>query len=124
MEKIIYYNEEEELSEKNEAKELSESVSTLKEISQELSKLLKNNSEQIKEADKNIDSTKDEVIETNIILLKTKKNNKLKMALMTSCGVLGASLFGFPLISLIGSYSLITATCGGICGGFIGSKVY
>lgn len=123
---IPYSLEEQELEEKSDIQDLSASIAILKDLGADIKTMVEKHNVHIEETVDAVESSEIAVQQANKELeqTKVKGNLKLKLAITTTCSVVGASVLSFPLIPLLGSYSLVSGAVGALCGGLLSSATY
>ena len=107
----------------NDAKNLAESVILLKSINNDLKNIINEQGLQLNLTDENLNNTNIILEETNLELNIAAKYKKINVGPILIGAGIGAVIFGIPPIFIIGIYSTIFATGGGILGGIIGKIV-
>ena len=107
----------------NDAIKLAESAKILKSLNEDIIKLLEIQGETLENSDEKIAESEIIILESNDQLVKAAKWRKLKFTPILIGAGIGAALFGIPSAFLIGSYSALTATGGGVLGGYLGKKL-
>lgn len=107
----------------NDAKELANSAILLKSINEDLNKLLGEQSNTLKISKNEIDSSEILLKQADIELEAAAEYKKIKIVpILLGAGV-GAALFGLPSAFVVGTYSALFATGGGVIGGLVGKIV-
>lgn len=107
----------------NDARELAESAILLKSINEDLNKLLVDQSDFLNISDNNVVSAEITLKQANIELKAAAEYKKIKIGpILLGVGV-GAALFGLPSAFVVGTYSALFATGGGVLGGLVGRIV-
>lgn len=123
---IPYTNKQQEAEELLDMQELSESMSILKDLSQDMQMFVEEQGQKIEESQTHSEAAEVQVQKSVEELENTKSssNTKLKVAITTTCSVVGAGLLSIPFIPILGGYSLVSGAVGAVCGGVLSKITY